>query len=99
MFGFDAMVDFYYSAAFFKVKQIHAYLFIFHSGPKDYDFLLYVDDIILIGNQPFLISSFVTTLGKEFELTNLGPLSYVLGLEATSYHLHGDSSFSDQVYH
>lgn len=82
MFGFDPIVDFYYSLAFFKVKQIHISLF-FTVALKIMIFLLYVDDIILIGNQPFLISSFVTTLGKEFELTNLGPLSYFLGLEAT----------------
>ena len=47
--------------------------------------LLYVDDIILTGNQPSLLSSFVHTLGKEFELSDLGPLSYFLGLEPTFF--------------
>lgn len=45
--------------------------------------LLYVDDIILTGNQSDILSSFITTLNKEFELTDLGSLSYFLGLEAT----------------
>src|SRR5436190_17746286 len=46
--------------------------------------LLYVDDIILTGNHSSQLASFVSTLGQKFELSDLGPLSYFLGLEATS---------------
>lgn len=42
-----------------------------------------MDDIILTGNQASKLASFVHTLGKEFELNDLGASSYFLGLEAT----------------
>lgn len=45
--------------------------------------LLYVDGIVFTWNQPSFISLFVLTLGQEFELTDMGLLSYFLGLEAT----------------
>lgn len=45
--------------------------------------LLYVDDVILTSNQPSHLSSFIHTLSKEFELSDLGSLSYFLSLEAT----------------
>ena len=45
--------------------------------------LLYIDDTILTGNSPPLLSYFVITLGAEFELSDLGSFSYFLGLEAT----------------
>lgn len=45
--------------------------------------LLYVDDIILTGNQPSQMSSSVHTFGEEFELSDLDHLSYFFGLEAT----------------
>lgn len=52
--------------------------------------LLYVDDIILIGNTPSLITNFLQDLGLEFEIKDLRKLHYFLGLEAiyTSTVLH-----------
>lgn len=47
-------------------------------------FLLYVDDIILTGNQLSLFSSFINTLGKEFEPGDLGLLSYFWDLKQFS---------------
>ncbi|KAM7468970.1 hypothetical protein LguiA_007153 [Lonicera macranthoides] len=45
--------------------------------------LLYVEDIILTGNTFCQLTSFITTLGAEFELSDLGTLSYFLGLKAS----------------
>lgn len=42
--------------------------------------LLYVDGIILTGNQLSQLSAYVHTLGKEFQLSDLGPLYYFLDL-------------------
>src|SRR3954464_15733028 len=67
---------------FVQCRADHS-LFIYRSDSAIMLLLLYVDDIILTGNQSSLLSSFVHTLGKEFELSDLGPLSYFLGLEAT----------------
>lgn len=46
---------------------------------------MYVDDIILTGNNVTLIRDFITRLHKEFLIIYLGKLNYFLGLEV-SYH-------------
>jgi hypothetical protein len=45
--------------------------------------LVYVDDLILTGNQPHVISAFITRLNQEFATKDLGELNYFLGLETT----------------
>ena len=45
--------------------------------------LLYVDDIILTGNNSSLLARFTCKLYSEFTTKDLGSLSYFLGLEAT----------------
>ncbi|CAL8074762.1 unnamed protein product [Prunus armeniaca] len=68
----------------FVQSRADPYLFIFGHSYDIMVLCLYVENIALTGNQPFLISSFVLTLGQEFELTDMGPFSYFLGIEATS---------------
>ena len=46
--------------------------------------LLYVDDIIVTGNNPYLLNSFTRKLHSEFATKDLGSLNYFLGLEASS---------------
>lgn len=46
--------------------------------------LLYMDDIVLTGDTPSLPPSFICTLGSEFEIKDLGPIHYFLGLEVSS---------------
>ena len=45
--------------------------------------LVYVDDIIVTGNNPISIQAFIKQLAARFSLKDLGPLSYFLGVEAT----------------
>ena len=47
--------------------------------------LVYVDDIILTGNNADLVSQFVTRLAQRFSLKDLGNLSYFLGVEVVPY--------------
>ncbi|KAJ4790458.1 reverse transcriptase [Rhynchospora pubera] len=42
---------------------------------------LYVDDMIFMGNNNDMIEKFKLKMSKEFEMTNLGLMSYFLGLE------------------
>jgi hypothetical protein len=42
---------------------------------------LYVDDLMLSGSDPKLLSHVKTTLRKKFEMTDLGFLYYFLGLQ------------------
>ncbi|KAK3039609.1 hypothetical protein RJ639_027200 [Escallonia herrerae] len=44
-------------------------------------FLVYVDDIILTGNNSDFLNSFVKNLNLRFSLKDLGPLHQVLGVE------------------
>lgn len=57
--------------------------FTFHRGSVILMLLLYVDDIVLTGNSPTLIKSFITTLGLEVELKDLGKLHYFIGIEVS----------------
>ncbi|CAL2225684.1 unnamed protein product [Prunus armeniaca] len=72
-----------------KNAFLHGYLetTVFMSQPPRLLVLGFSDIVAFysnLENQPFLISSFVLTLGQEFELTDMGPFSYFLGIEATS---------------
>ena len=46
--------------------------------------LLYVDGIIVTGDDPQAISNLQNYLGKHFEIKDLGTLNYFLGLEISS---------------
>ena len=56
-------------------------LFVFHNGSTFLYLFLYVDDIILTGNNPVAVTSLITALASTFELKDLGPLRYFLGLQ------------------
>jgi hypothetical protein len=45
--------------------------------------LIYVDDIIIIGRHPHLITNLVQLMQKEFQVKNLGSLSCFLGIQVT----------------
>nr|KYP54959.1 Retrovirus-related Pol polyprotein from transposon TNT 1-94 [Cajanus cajan] len=42
---------------------------------------LYVDDLLVIGNESNSLNQFKKDMEKEFEVTNLGEMKYVLGME------------------
>ena len=51
---------------------------------KDGDVLitcLYVDDLILTGNNPSMFEEFKKAMTREFEMTDIGLMSYYLGIE------------------
>jgi hypothetical protein len=56
-------------------------LFVFRNGSTLLYLLLYVNDIILTGNSTAAITSLITQLAATFELKDLGPLRYFLGLQ------------------
>lgn len=56
-------------------------LFIYSSKGVLLYTLIYVDDIILMGNSMVAIDSVVQSLSRTFAIQDLGPLSYFLGIE------------------
>ena len=42
---------------------------------------LYVDDLIFIGNNPNLFEDFKESMSREFDMTDMGLMSYYLGME------------------
>ena len=53
----------------------------FHTNGDILLVCLYVDDLILTGNNPVLFEAFKKAMSLEFEMTGIGLMSYYLGLE------------------
>ena len=49
-------------------------------------FFLYLDDLIFIGNDIFLIGEFKEVMKHKFEMTDQGLLRYFLGIEVKKMH-------------
>jgi hypothetical protein len=69
----------------FTASSADPSLFTYKSHNEILYLLLYVDDIILTGTSPSLITNLITKLQQTFELKDLGPLHYFLGLQL-QYH-------------
>ncbi|KAJ0612890.1 putative RNA-directed DNA polymerase [Helianthus annuus] len=65
----------------FQGSKTDPSLFIYASGGTLLYMLVYVDDIILTGNNPQAIDNIIHSLSKTFALQDMGTLSYFLGIE------------------
>ena len=69
------------TAAGFQPSQHDPALFV-HTSPRGRTLLLlYVDDMIITGDDPPYIDFVKHHLQQQFQMTDLGPLSYFLGIE------------------
>ncbi|KAJ9543586.1 hypothetical protein OSB04_023293 [Centaurea solstitialis] len=57
--------------------------FVYHHGRDSVYLLLYVDDIILTASSPDLVTRVISRLSSEFQMADLGALSFFLGVAAT----------------
>lgn len=55
--------------------------FTLHQGSVQLDVLVYVDDLIIAGNNLIVIQDFKSYLGASFHMKDLGVLKYFLGIE------------------
>ncbi|XP_057418149.1 uncharacterized protein LOC130712328 [Lotus japonicus] len=67
----------------FSCSRADPSLFFFYKGRITLYLLVYVDDIILTGSDPSLLTEFIARLNAEFAIKYLGKLGYFLGLEIT----------------
>ncbi|GKC51385.1 putative RNA-directed DNA polymerase [Tanacetum coccineum] len=65
----------------FKGSKTDPSLFIYSRGDILLYILVYVDDIIVTGNNKGTIDNMICQLGSAFALKDLGPLNYFLGIE------------------
>ncbi|KAJ9556522.1 hypothetical protein OSB04_011136 [Centaurea solstitialis] len=73
----------YLSSLGFLSSKTDTSLFTYHRGSDTIYFLLYVDDIILTASSPTLISMVISKLSSEFPMSDLGPLSFFLGIASS----------------
>ncbi|XP_059446721.1 uncharacterized mitochondrial protein AtMg00810-like [Corylus avellana] len=67
----------------FQGSLVDTSLFIYLQGQIQIYMFVYVDDIIITGTHPHIISDIIVKLQSEFPLKDLGPLSYFLGIQVT----------------
>ena len=65
----------------FLNSTAYSSLFILHSIGVSIYLLVYVDNIIIIGNNQSTVQKFITLLSRRFSLKDLGVLTYFLGIE------------------
>ena len=65
----------------FQASLTDSSLFILRQGKLVVYLLFYIDDIVMLGNDPSFLSSLIAQLSATFELKDLGPLHYFLGLQ------------------
>ncbi|KAJ9558152.1 hypothetical protein OSB04_012766 [Centaurea solstitialis] len=73
----------YLSSLGFLSSKTDTSLFTYHRGSDTIYLLLYVDDIILTASSSTLISMVISKLSSEFPMSDLGPLSFFLGIAAS----------------
>ncbi|KAJ9555155.1 LOW QUALITY PROTEIN: hypothetical protein OSB04_009769 [Centaurea solstitialis] len=73
----------YVSSLGFLSSKTDTSLFTYHRDSDTIYLLLYVDDIILSASSPTLISMVISKLSSEFPMSDLGPLSFFLGIAAS----------------
>ncbi|GJT11517.1 ribonuclease H-like domain-containing protein [Tanacetum coccineum] len=67
----------------FQHSHCDTSLFIYRQGTDIAYLLLYVDDIVLTPSTTAFLQQVITSLHKEFSMTDLGPLNYFLGIFVT----------------
>ena len=65
----------------FKKSLSELTLWIWNSNIDYIIFLLYVDDVFVTGNNSSMIDNFKEEMMEVFEMTNLGEMSYFLGIK------------------
>ena len=61
-------------------------LFVFHTNGITMYLLVYVDNIIIIGDNDTAVQEFIQLLASQFSIKNLGHLNYFLGVEVIAHH-------------
>ena len=69
----------------FTSAQFNTSVFIFWEGDFHAYLLIYVDDIIFMGSDPYRVDQLIAQLAEPFSLKDLGPLQCFLGVEVCTH--------------
>lgn len=78
----------------FKCSFPDPSLFVYHHGSTVMYLLLYVDDMILTGNDSALLERLLKELNVVFRMKDMGDIHYFLGIQV---HRHADGLFMNQA--
>ncbi|PKU64015.1 Retrovirus-related Pol polyprotein from transposon TNT 1-94 [Dendrobium catenatum] len=67
----------------FRISAADPSLLLFSKGSTQLYILVYVDDILLTGNESSIIDSLLASLQSRFHMRNLGPVSNFLGIQVS----------------
>ncbi|GJW01781.1 ribonuclease H-like domain-containing protein [Tanacetum coccineum] len=67
----------------FSSSRRDSSLFIYQHGSEVAYLLIYVDDIVLTASSADLLQRIISSIHKEFDMTDLGALNYFLGISVT----------------
>jgi hypothetical protein len=73
----------FFLAKGFKMELVDKTPFLDKQGNETLLVSIYVDDIIFGGSSHALVSKFSDTMSMEFEMSMMGELSFLLGLESS----------------
>jgi len=68
----------------FHASKVNTFLFILSVGTDIFYLLIYVDDILLTGNNFTMLHRLIQLLSSEFKLRDLDAVHYFLGIEVQS---------------
>ncbi|KAJ4818128.1 hypothetical protein LUZ62_030694 [Rhynchospora pubera] len=75
----SALIDYGFCASNYDPS-----LFVYHHNGSKIVVLVYVDDIIITGDSPILLSKAIAHLNSQFAIKDLGSLKFFLGIEVHS---------------
>lgn len=70
----------------FKSSVCDTSLFIYRHGSDTAYLLLYVDDIVLTASSSKLLTDIITSLSREFAMSDIGELHHFLGISVIRDH-------------
>ena len=65
----------------FQNSYVDTSLFVFHADGHTMYLIVYVDDLILTGDNDTKVNHFITILAQQFSIKDVGLLTYFLGVE------------------
>ena len=72
---------------FVRSKTNH-YVYSKHIGDNFINIVLYVDDMLLIGNNKDIIKEVKSQLSSKFDMKDLGATNFIVGMEIRRYRAH-----------